>query len=173
MEKPSVYFCLTDTEHAAIVGALHYWLSILEPHDRRHGTGAPNDPFTASPISPPTPSTAARIGGPETGRGAGGGIDDGPRQAPRDRWSHDRQGKEIAEPNAEAYTVRIWHCERRTGNNGQEYLIVKWEQKKAYCHDPKLFPWIMTAAKTRSQIVLYLRQNDGKTLYDHVIGVKA
>lgn len=158
MLKPDLHFVLSDTEHQAVVGALRYWLSILEPSENgRRGTGAPNDPFTAAPNQPPDPKRD--------------GVSPGGSPPQRDRWSHDRQGNEIAQPQAEAYTVRIWKCEQVTGKNGP-FLDVRWDQRRAYCHDPKLFPWIVAASKTRAQIVLYLRQNPNNQ-YDHIVGVKA
>lgn len=162
--EPYVFFRLTRAEHTAIAGALRYWLELLEPSsaDNRRGTGAPNDPFTAAPPFATTtpPATTARTVGPAT-----------EQPAPRDRWQHDAQGKEIPQPNAEAYTVRIWKWEQGAGKNGP-FLDVRWEQKRAYCHDPKLFPWIVNAAKTRAQIVLYLKEGQNTT-YQHIVGVKA
>lgn len=91
-----------------------------------------------------------------------------PQTFPRDRWTHDREGKEIPQPDAEAYTVRIWKCEQGQGKNGP-FLDVRWEQKRAYCHDQKLFPWIIQAVKTRSQIILYLKLQNN---FDTIVGVK-
>lgn len=166
MQSKEIHFRLTETEHQAIAGALRYCLSILEPSENgRRGTGAPNDPFTAAP--PPSRATVAQA--PEAGPAK---LETPSAQPPRDRWMHDRQGNEIAQPNAEAYSVRIWKCEQQPGKNGP-FLDVRWDQRRAYCHDPKLFPWILQAAKTKAQIVLYLRQRDKNSVYDHIIGIKA
>lgn len=162
--KPDLHFRLTDTEHQAIAGALRYWLSILEPSENgRRGTGAPNDPFTAAPNEAAPGHEVNR-----TPVASGAPTQSAP---PRDRWTHDRQGNEIAQPNAEAYTVRIWKCEQGNGKTGP-FLDVRWDQKRAYCHDQKLFPWIVAAAKSRAHIVLYLRQSNN-SVYDHIVGVKA
>lgn len=88
--------------------------------------------------------------------------------AARDHWMHDKEGKEIPQADAEGYQVRIWKCEQTQGKTGP-FLDVRWEQKRAYCHDAKLFPWILGAFKAHSQIILYLRRQNS---YDHIVGVR-
>ena len=89
---------------------------------------------------------------------------------PRDRWFHDKKGNEVPDPKADAYTLRIWKCEQSNGTRGP-FLDVRWDQKRAYCHDPLLFPWILKAYKEHAQIILYLRQAENSA-YSHIIGVK-
>jgi hypothetical protein len=94
--------------------------------------------------------------------------------APADRWAIDPNGQEFPwrekSEEIDAYTVMLWQCQNGTGKNGP-YVAVRWEQRRAYCHAPNLFSWLVAAHKEKRKIVLYLTDADGN--YAHIVGIRA
>lgn len=140
-------FSLSEQEHAEITRALRRLMAVLEFSNPAEGPGA--DSRKAASAAPNSPATE--------------------KPAPRDRWTHDRSGKEIPRPDVESYSIRVWKCEKGTGKYGA-FLDVRWNQKRAYCHDESLFPWIIAASQTKAEITVYLEQHNN---FAKIVGVKA
>lgn len=94
----------------------------------------------------------------------------------RDRWAHDRKGKELPNPEGcEAGVITIWKTEQKPARKegGKPFLKVTWQSKgrgyvDANCFDSALFPWLI---KQQGQPTTIYLVKSGE--YLNVVGVKA
>lgn len=159
---PVFHFAMTEEERQDTARVLGRLVSVLV---NGNPTNAAASPSFGSPATAKSPALKYSQASPPDKGNAPPSV-----EHPRDRWARDREGKEIPQPNAEAYTVRIWKCEQGVGTAGNQFLDVRWEHRRAYCHDPRLFPWILAAVKSHSQIILYLKLQNN---FDTIVGVKS